>query len=137
MSKNIFKSTGAVLVGLIVISVLAAITDVVLQKIGILSVPQETKFTTAQALLALFYHVGSVVLGSYLTARLAPNRPMAHALALGVVGIIMSILGLIAIISGDLAPMWYGWALIVLSLPVAWIGGKLFILQQKQKTIRP
>lgn len=131
MNRNIAKSTGAVLAGLIVISVLAAITDAVLQKIGILSVPQETKFTTAQALLALSYHVAYVALGSYLTARLAPDRPMGHALVLGVIGIIMSILGLIATIGGDLAPTWYGWALITLSLPVAWIGGKLFTLRQK------
>jgi hypothetical protein len=56
---------------------------------------------------------------------------MAHALALGMLGVCISALGLIAIVTGDLAPAWYGWALIVLSRSVAWIGGKLFILRHR------
>jgi hypothetical protein len=33
------------------------------------------------------------VAGSYITARLAPNRPMLHALVLGVLGLAVSIVG--------------------------------------------
>jgi hypothetical protein len=81
--------------------------------------------------LTLTYHLAYGLLGSYLTARFAPGRPMAHALTLGVLGVLISTLGLIAIVTGHLAPAWYGWALILLSLPVAWLGGKLFILQNR------
>jgi hypothetical protein len=52
----------------------AAITDALLQRLGILSIPQEVRFTSAQALIALSYHVAYVALGSYLAARLAPMR---------------------------------------------------------------
>jgi hypothetical protein len=133
MNKNIFQSIGAVLAGLVVISALAAVTDTAFQQLGLLSIPQEVKVTNAQALLALSYHIAYVIFGCYLAARLAPSRPMAHALALGVIGVCMSTLGLIAILTGDLAPAWYGWALIALSLPGAWIGGKLFVLQQARR----
>jgi len=47
----------------------------------------------------------------------------------------MSILGLQAIIAGNLTPAWYGWALIVLSFPVAWLGGKLHIMHQEHNKI--
>lgn len=131
MKKASIRSIGAVLAGLIVIAMLAAVTDTVLQQIGILPVPQEEKFSTGNALLALSYHILYAVFGCYLAARLAPSRPMTHALAVGVVGLFMSILGLIAIVTGDLAPAWYGWALVVLSLPSAWVGGKLFRVPNK------
>ena len=88
------------------------------------------KFEAGHSLLALSYHLAYTLFGSYLAARLAPNRPMGHALAIGALGIVISTLGLIAIVTDNLAPAWYGWMLIVLSLPVAWVGGKLFILRQ-------
>lgn len=131
------RSVGAVLVGLIAIAALAAVTDALLQWLGILPVPQRTSFTNADALLALSYHLLYVLLGCYLTARLAPDRPMAHALALGAIGLIMSVLGQVAILTGNLAPAWYGWALIAFSLPVAWAGGKLFVLQRERTTRDP
>ena len=97
------------------------------QRIGILPILQEEKFVTARALLALSYHILYALFGCYLAAWLAPNRPMAHSVAVGGFGVVISTLGLIAIVAGGLAPAWYGWALVVLSLPVAWIGGKLSI----------
>jgi hypothetical protein len=45
---------------------------------------------------------------------------------LGVIGLLMSIAGQIAIIEGDLAPRWYGWALIILAVPTAGFGGWLY-----------
>jgi len=65
------------------------------------------------------------VLGSYIAATLAPNRPMKHALALGVVGFVVNILGAVATWNMNLAPAWFTLALIALALPCAWLGGKL------------
>jgi hypothetical protein len=135
MKRDIFKSTAAVLAGFVSIAVLGFLTDSALQWAGILPVPSKVKFDNQHALLALAYHLAYGLLGSYLTARLAPSRPMAHALTLGVLGVFISILGLIAVITEDLAPEWYGWALIVLSLPVAWVGDKLFILQHRMASL--
>lgn len=123
----ILKRVGAVLAGFFLIGLLGYLTDTVLQQFGVLPIPTERKFETGHALLALSYHLLFVVLGGFVTARLAPDRPLAHAITLGILGIVISTLGLIAIITQDLAPVWYGWALIVLSVPVTWLGGKLAV----------
>jgi hypothetical protein len=124
------KSVVAVLAGFILIGALGFITDTALQSLGILPETGSARFKDWQSLLALTYHLGFVIVGGYLTARLAPNRPVAHAIALGVLGIGFSLLGLIAIVSGDLAPAWYGWALVVFSVPATWLGGRIFTARQ-------
>ena len=126
IKRDVLKSIGAVAAGVVILSALAAVTDTLLQWAQVLPVTGEKRFQNWQSLLALAYHLLYVVIAAYLVAALAPTRPMAHALAFGGVGVAMSILGTIAIVNGDLAPAWYGGALIVLSLPTAWIGGRLF-----------
>src|SRR5918993_1301105 len=69
--------------GLRMKSVLAAITDTALQAAGILPGTGERHFEDRHALLALSHPLAFVALGAYVTARLAPTRPVAHALALG------------------------------------------------------
>jgi hypothetical protein len=133
MNSTIPRSIGAVAAGFILIGLLGYVADTVLQYFEILPVTGTIRFANWQSLLALSYHLIFTLIGAYLTATLAPNRPLNHTLALGVLGILISILGLIAIIAGDLAPAWYGWALILLSLPITWAGGKLFILRQQSK----
>jgi hypothetical protein len=125
------KSVGAVLAGFVFIAALGVLTDTALQSAGILPPTGQRKFEAWQSALALSYHALYAVLGCYLTARLAPRRPMAHALVLGSLGFVTSILGLIAIVAGDLAPAWYGWALIVLAIPLAWLGGRLRLARQR------
>ncbi|MDP2898368.1 MAG: hypothetical protein Q8Q12_17660 [bacterium] len=126
-----FKRIRAVLAGFFLIALLGFVTDTILQQAGILPIPSQHKFETRHALLALSYHLLFTVLGSFVTARLAPDRPIAHSIALGILGVVISILGLIAITTRNLAPAWYGWALIVLSVPVTWIGGRLAVLSQE------
>ena len=127
----ILKRIGSVLAGFFLIGLLGFLTDSVLQQLGILPIPTDHKFETGHALLALSYHLLFAVLGGFITARLAPDHPIAHAITLGILGVVISILGLIAIITQDLAPAWYGWALIVFSVPVTWLGGKLAVLSRK------
>jgi len=50
------------------------------------------------------YRSVHMVLRSYIATRLAPNRPMKHALALGVVGFVVNILGAVATWNMNLAP---------------------------------
>ena len=120
------RSTLAVLGGVLVVSVLAAVTDTALQRVGVLPVTGQHRFEDWQSALALSYHLPYVAAGAYLSARLAPRRPVWHALAFGAVGLGMSVLGLRATLEGDLAPAWYGWVLICLALPVSWLGGQLY-----------
>ena len=125
MNKSIFKSIGAVLAGFLVIVILSVGTDTILEQTGVL--PRGALFDTGLLLLALMYRSLYSVIGAYITARLAPDRPMRHALALGVWGIFMSALGTLA--ARDLGPAWYGLALVLVSLPLAWLGAKEFELR--------
>jgi len=77
------------------------------------------------ALAVLAGIVAIFALGCYLAARLAPDRPMGHALALGVVGLVLSALGAAASWNAGLGPRWYPILLVASSLPCAWAGGKL------------
>jgi hypothetical protein len=127
----VLKRIGSVLAGFFLIGLLGFLTDTVLQQLGILPIPTEHKFEAGHALLALIYHLLFAVSGGFVTARLAPDHPIAHAITLGVLGIVISILGLIAIIMQDLAPAWYAVALIVFSIPATWSGGKLAIRSRR------
>jgi hypothetical protein len=67
--------------------------------------------------------------GGYVTASLAPNRPLRQAIILGIIGIAASILG--AVVGWDLSPHWYPIALIITALPGRWLGGTLKINNQR------
>lgn len=73
-------------------------------------------------LLATAYRIVYSVLGSYLTVRLAPHRPMLHALILGVVGVLLSIAGAVSTWNKgpEFGPKWYPITLIVIAIPLAW-----------------
>jgi hypothetical protein len=60
--------------------------------------------------IATAYRTVYSVVGSYITARLAPNRPIQHALVGGVVGLVVSIAGAVATWNRGLGPHWYGCA---------------------------
>jgi hypothetical protein len=125
MNKNVFKSIGAVVAGFLAIVILSVGTDTILEQVGVL--PQGALFDTGLLLLALMYRSLYSVIGAYITARLAPDQAMRHALALGLLGIVVSGLGALA--ARDLGPAWYGLALVVVSLPLAWLGGREFELR--------
>lgn len=130
--RSIFGSAGAIVAGWLLIIVLAVMVDSSLQYFGVLPVTGHQKFADWQSVLALTYHLAFVATGGYVAARLAPVRPIGHAVALGIIGLLMSIAGQIAIIGGDLAPRWYGWALIILAVPTTSFGGWLYARQSKQ-----
>jgi hypothetical protein len=83
--------------------------------------------------LATAYRIVFGVVGSYVTARLAPDRPMLHAMIGGVLGFVVSIAGAVATWNRGPAfgPHWYPVALIVIALPCAWLGGKIRVMQER------
>jgi hypothetical protein len=85
----------------------------------------------AALLLATAYRIVYGIAGSYVTARLAPDRPMQHALLGGFIGLALSIVGAAVTWNGGPAfgPHWYPLALVVTALPTAWAGGKLHIMR--------
>lgn len=125
---NTIKSIGAVVAGLAFIVITHTGTDAILENAGIL--PKGHLFVgTGLILVVLGYRAIFSLLGCYLTAWLAPRRPMKHALVLGVIGLVLASIGAIVTANMDLGPAWYAWTLAVISLPIAWLGGKLYVKQ--------
>jgi multisubunit Na+/H+ antiporter MnhB subunit len=127
MTKNTLRSIGAIVAGFLSVLVLSIVTDVVLQRTGVFP-PQtdQAAYHWWMLLIALVYRTGYGTLGGYLAARLAPNRPMRHAIILGSIGAVFALLGSIANWDKTTpSTTWYPILLIVLTLPSVWLGGKL------------
>ena len=122
---NILKSILAVLAGLVFIFVSHSLTDFILESVGVFPPPSEGLHVTWMLLLALGYRIVLSVVGCYITAKLAPQNPMKHALILGFIGVFLSTIGAVIGIRLDMSDTWYPIALILVSLPCAWLGGKL------------
>lgn len=131
-SRRVGRSILAVLVGMVVAIALTLATDELLHRIGVFP-PWGASMVgfDGALLLATVYRTVYGVLGSYLTAWLAPSRPMGHALVGGAMGLAVSILGAAVTWNKGPAfgPHWYPLALIVLALPTAWVGGLLRVKQ--------
>jgi hypothetical protein len=122
--RRLGRSMAAILAGLVVIFVLSLGTDQVLHMLGVYPPWGQPMYEPGLNLLALAYRCVYAVLGCYLAARLAPYAAMLHALALGMVGVLLSSIGAyVAITRADLGPTWYPIALVISSLPCAWLGG--------------
>ena len=124
------RSIGAVIAGLLFIVILSTLADVMMHATGIFP-PWFTPMADSLFLLALAYRSVFSILGCYLTALLAPNRPMLHALILGGIGVVLSTAGAAATWNKgpEFGPQWYPLALIILALPLAWLGGKIRLAQ--------
>ena len=130
MSKEPFKSIGAVVAGFVLVFVLSILTDTTLAKIGVFP-PQAQVYAAWMLGLALLYRCVYSVLGFYLCARLAPNNPLRHAIILGIIGTVFAAIGAAA--NWDKGAHWYPVALVVLTLPCAWLGGTLSVMKGNQK----
>ena len=129
--QQILRSIGAVLAGLIFIGVTHTGMDAILENIGVLP-KGNLHVGTGLILIVIGYRAVLSLIGCYITARLAPNSPMKHALALGIVGVLLSTVGAIVTANMNLGPSWYAWTLVAISLPIAWLGGKLYELNHSQ-----
>jgi hypothetical protein len=128
MNNKTWKSIGALAAGFLAGAVLSVATDVVLHAVGVFPPwGQSLVGYDSALLLATAYRTVFGVLGAYIAARLAPDRPMHHALRLGAIGLLASIVGATVTWNKGPAfgPHWYPLALVVLALPQSWLGGKL------------
>jgi len=125
-SRRIGRSIGALLAGFFAGVILSLGTDVVLHTTGVFP-PWGEPVAGPLLLLATAYRTVYSVVSSYIIARLAPARPMQHALLGGAVGLVVSTLGAVLTWNRGPAfgPHWYPLALIVFAMPSAWLGGRL------------
>jgi hypothetical protein len=127
---HVLRSIGAVIAGALVGILLSIGTDALLRRVGIFP-PLDQVSPNPMLALATAYRTLYGILGSYIAARLAPSRPMVHVMVLGSLGLVATTLGTVSTWNKGPAygPHWYPIALIVLALPTAWVGGKLWIAQ--------
>ena len=133
--RRIGRSLAALLAGMLVGIVLSLGTDIVLHAMGVFPPWGESMAGFEGALLlATVYRTVYGVAASYIIARLAPDRPMQHALVGGIIGLAASTVGAAVTWNKGPAfgPHWYPLALIVLALPQAWVGGKLRTIQLRR-----
>src|SRR5258706_1436253 len=121
------KSIWAVVAGVFVIIVVTTFVDLVLHVCGVF--PPDQPMSDGLALLATGYRIIISVAGAWLTARVAPDKPMKHAMILGCVGVHLGLVGVVATWNMGLGPRWYPVALVVLAIPQCWAGGKVFEMQ--------
>jgi len=128
------RSIGAVLAGVLAVIILSLATDVVLHASGIYP-PWFQPMAEGLWILALAYRIVYGIAGGYIAACLAPHRPMMHAWIIGVIGLILSIVGVAMHWNKgpEYGPKWFGVALIVTALPCAWLGGKLRVAQLRNQ----
>lgn len=119
------RSVAAILAGFVAVAILSLSTDQVFHMLGVYP-PWGQRMTDSLFLLATAYRIPYTILGGYLTARLAPYRPMKHAMVLAGIGLLASIAGAVATWNKDLGPNWYPLALVVMAVPLTWLGAKLY-----------
>ena len=124
--RSILRSVGAVLAGLLVVIIITTATDAIMHATGIFP-PWGQPMSDSLFVLAFAYRIVYGIAGGYITARLAPNKPVEHAVLLGAVGLVLSLAGTAATWNRgpEFGPKWYPLALIVIAIPTAWLGGKL------------
>ena len=120
------KNFLAVLAGLVFTVALSTGLDVVMHSTGVF--PEEVSgMTSGDWIVAISYRLVAAIGGGWITARLAPARPMLLAVVLGGIGTFLGLLGFIGawVASPKLGPLWYPALLVITALPCTWLGGKL------------
>jgi hypothetical protein len=119
------RSILAIVVGFILTGALNVGTNTVLARVAPEMVPPPgTPNTNTTALLVICAYVALFgILGCYVTARLAPSRPLLHALVMGGLALAMSIPMTMAVWNDT--PAWFNVYNLLAVMPYAWIGGTL------------
>lgn len=126
-SRRLGRSIWALLAGFLLVLSLTLISDLVLYRMAGVTGPGQAMPSRFLGI-AFAYRTLYAIAGSYLTARLAPYLPMAHALIGGVIGLLIGAAGALATWNKPFTQgaHWYPVALVLVALPTAWLGGRIF-----------
>lgn len=121
------RSVGAVAGGFLVTAVASTAADAIMHAAGVF--PRSPQNMTALLfLLASGYRALFTVAGGFVTARLAPDRPMRHVWTLAWIGLAAGLAGVIAYFAiggARLGPAWYPISIAIQAIPCVWFGGWL------------
>lgn len=118
------RSIWAVVAGFLFIVVLSVGADAIVAAIAprVFNASGGTSSLVILWMMTIYVGVFAIV-GSYITARLAPSHPMQHALILGAFGLITSLILTMRV--WNVNPAWYNILNLALVVPYAWFGGRL------------
>lgn len=122
--NHTFRSILSIIAGFITVVVLSIGMDMIVEGVGILPPADRPELlVTWMLVFALAYRTVFTIIGGYVTAWLAPSKPIKHTIILGILGTIAGTAGVIG--AWNLGNHWYPIALAVLALPSTWLGGIL------------
>jgi len=122
--RSVWAIVAAILFGIVV----TTIVDIILHMVGYYP-PLGEPMDDRQSLVATAYRIVIGIAGAWITARLAPAKPMKHVVILGILGTVVCIVGLAVTWNRGLGPHWYPIALAVLALPQSFVGGWIYLRQ--------
>ena len=130
------RSILAIVAGFLFIGVLATGTGMAVMKAVPAAFDSSGRTDSVPMLLFTLAYVGIIATaGCWLAARLAPDRPMRHALILGALGLVFNIAGTAA--RWDTAPAWYHIVALATVMLWAWLGGSIRERQLRRGSGRP
>src|ERR1700681_689852 len=112
MKYSILKSIGAIIAGMAVGAILSVATDKILEATSIMKITPFDENPVWLIGLVIIYRTIFNLLGTYIAAKLAPSKPMKHAIILGIIGTLAGIIGTIAM--WHIPPHWYPISLVIL-----------------------
>jgi len=129
-SHTTFRRVAPIPAGFLTVVVITTLTDVILHAIGVFP-PWGEPMADGLFVLPLGYRILYAVIGGYVAARLATQKPVTHAVALGAIGLVLSLIGIAATAGkGDAyGPVWYSLLVAATAVPGSWAGGKLFTVR--------
>jgi len=124
-TNTTLKSIGAILAGFVLTVILSLGTDFALNAVSFLKMENFKENSTIVVLVVIIYRFIFNVVGCYLTAKLAPSSPMKHCLIIGIIGTVLSLAASIAM--WNEAVPFYNILVILMSIPSAYVGAKLYL----------
>jgi hypothetical protein len=128
--RRLGRSFLALLAGFVFVLVFSLGTDIALYASGTAPSPAQ-RWSNGLLGLALAYRTVYAIVGSYITARLAPYGPMLHAMIGGFIGLVIGLVGTVTTWNGPQAAgaHWYPLGVALVAIPAAWVGGRMRLAQ--------
>lgn len=132
--KPILASALAVIAGFATTAITSTATDAAMEAAHLFPRSPQA-MTDGLFAIASTYRGMFTVAGGFVTARLAPARPMRHAAILAGIGLLAGIGGVIAFLTveqGKLGPAWYALSIPLQAIPCVMLGGWLATRRAEQ-----
>jgi hypothetical protein len=135
--KRWAAGAAAVAAGFVVTAAASIATDMLMHATGLFSSSPRDMSTMMFASAAGYRAVFTAAAG-YITARLAPSRPMRHVWALAAIGLAARLGSLAAYYQtaeGNLGPAWYAFSIVAEAIPCVRFGGWLAASRQTEQAL--